>query len=690
MSVDEGKTIKDHLSPAQFDAMHSRVPLEWSEPEDIFETISQDHGDMPDLVPLEQEDSDDEFEEEQVGDHDEHGSELGGRSNGVAWADATGGTLVQGPTTSAGGAQEVPPSILSFRDTNAHRARAQASSDRREQKYMNSVKSRDKDTTTPRGISAMLKSHRRDEWIEKMAEQSKKVFNTLHFMLKSEMKPWEVALQSFYILTQKRPQPPTFIPELGVRLVADGSEEVNEFDVYAPTAASTSILMAIVHCVLMNWELVSFDIGAAFLSSDPNPNAHQYMMLPRGFDRVVRFMDLNLPKGMVDNPELWVGRIKTQVYGTKGAMKGWGETFNKEKVKLGFEQSEFDAAMHIRTGADGKKELLVTHVDDTLGVMSSNAFVNTVEGLRKRFKVHKVNKAESFLGWQAVRNENGYGIHHGQYIRALVDKHSMKKLRKFATPGAVNLTLGLEEQEHEVTQEFHTRFREILGALQHCQRHTRPDISAALNALTRKAHKPNNTDMAALERVVGYLNGTADLQVIKMARPAKSEPHRLHVFTDASLMDVRPELKASTGYMAYLGGNLLAYGSKSTAFSPDSSFLAETVSLIKGYRTGMYLFDLWQSLDYEVELPILMYCDNQAAILNLYRGAATEMTRHTMARSMSLRSMVAAGVVEVLFMPTKYQLADILTKNLAAAQYLFLRGYMQDPRGLFKYAERMV
>jgi hypothetical protein len=51
--------------------------------------------------------------------------------------------------------------------------------------------------------------------------------------------------------------------------------------------------------------------------------------------------------------------------------------------------------------------------------------------------------------------------------------------------------------------------------------------------------------------------------------------------------------------------------------------------------------------------------------------------------------MVAAGVVEVLYIPTKYQLANILTKNLAALQFLFLRGYMHDPRELFAFAERI-
>ena len=162
------------------------------------------------------------------------------------------------------------------------------------------------------------------------------------------------------------------------------------------------------------------------------------------------------------------------------------------------------------------------------------------------------------------------------------------------------------------------------------------------------------------------------------------------MFTDASLMDVRPDMKASTGYMAYLGGNLLAYGSKSTPESPESSFLSETISLMKGFRTVLYLYDLWRSLDVEVELPITMYCDNQAAVLNVYRGAATELTRHTLARTMTLRQMVAAGIVEVLYIPTKYQLADILTKNLAAAQFMYLRGYMHDPRELFKFAERMV
>jgi hypothetical protein len=296
--------------------------------------------------------------------------------------------------------------------------------------------------------------------------------------------------------------------------------------------------------------------------------------------------------------------------------------------------------------------------------MSSHSFEKTVKQLSKWFKVHKVNKAESFLGWQCVRHPDGYGIHHGEYIRAQLVKFSLTKVRKYATPGAVNQVLGLEEQEHAITPEFHTQFRERLGALQHCQRHTRPDINAPLNAVTRKTHKPNKTDMAALERVMGYLAGTADLEVIRMRRPTtKGVKQRLHIFADASLINVRPDWKASVGYIVYLGSNLLSFASKSTPQSPESSFLAETISLMNGFRVGLYLHDLLESLGTDVELPIRMYCDNQAAILNMYRGTAAELTRHTLARTRNLRRMVACGLVEILYIPTEHQLADILPRT---------------------------
>jgi hypothetical protein len=52
--------------------------------------------------------------------------------------------------------------------------------------------------------------------------------------------------------------------------------------------------------------------------------------------------------------------------------------------------------------------------------------------------------------------------------------------------------------------------------------------------------------------------------------------------------------------------------------------------------------------------------------------------------------MVACGLVEILYIPTEHQLADILTKNLSAEQFLYLRSMMTDPRELYKYAEYLV
>ena len=72
-----------------------------------------------------------------------------------------------------------------------------------------------------------------------------------------------------------------------------------------------------------------------------------------------------------------------------------------------------------------------------------------------------------------------------------------------------------------------------------------------------------------------------------------------------------------------------------------------------------------QLLDYDLQVSkIPIYCDNTSAIAIANNPVLNSKTNHIEIRYHCLRDYVMNGDVELHFVPTEYQLADLFTKPL--------------------------
>ena len=66
-------------------------------------------------------------------------------------------------------------------------------------------------------------------------------------------------------------------------------------------------------------------------------------------------------------------------------------------------------------------------------------------------------------------------------------------------------------------------------------------------------------------------------------------------------------------------------------------------------------------------------CDNESAIKTAYNPVQHSRTKHIEIRHHFIRDHIARGDIELGYIPTKDQLADIFTKPLDEARFTFLR-----------------
>ena len=79
----------------------------------------------------------------------------------------------------------------------------------------------------------------------------------------------------------------------------------------------------------------------------------------------------------------------------------------------------------------------------------------------------------------------------------------------------------------------------------------------------------------------------------------------------------------------------------------------------------MWIKPLLLELEFTVEMPIPMHCDNQTAIFIINNLTFHERTKHIEVDYHYVQDMVMKGVISTPYIQSSEQLADIFTKELS-------------------------
>ena len=90
----------------------------------------------------------------------------------------------------------------------------------------------------------------------------------------------------------------------------------------------------------------------------------------------------------------------------------------------------------------------------------------------------------------------------------------------------------------------------------------------------------------------------------------------------------------------------------------------EYITLFLGAQQAAWIWQFYDQLGFPLKSPIVIYSDSQAAI-NVTKAEHThKLSKHLDIKLHSIRERIQGGQIEVRYVPTKDNLADIFTKSL--------------------------
>lgn len=421
------------------------------------------------------------------------------------------------------------------------------------------------------------------------------------------------------------------------RLVAKGYvDKHQDYMTYSPVVNYEILRLFLTMITEKNLELIQLDVKTAFLNSDISREAY-----------------IEVPEGMNTSAKLL--KLKKALYGLSTSPRDWFNCLKTILEEYGLKSFENEICLYKKKCE--KEELYVlTYVDDILIAGTTNKTINDfVSYLETKVELRKNSgKQLMFLGMEIERENFVYRISQKRLIKRLAemyDCHNGKKIQSLPKIETI--------KSNEIDKSVEKTFRSLIGSLMYIANVTRPDILFYVNYLAQKINTPNKTWLKYAKKVVMYLMTTIDLEL--RSKKENDNVNEVTTFVDASYAQEESG-RSRSGYIIMVNGVPIVWGSKKQSTVACSTMEAELVAIYQSIDKSILVQDLVKEFRCE-PVGLRIYEDNLPAIQYIKDVFKIPNKKHLRIKVEYIREKVKEDGIELAYIETSRQLADILTKT---------------------------
>eukprot|EP00253_Pinus_taeda_P007422 PITA_07422 len=285
--------------------------------------------------------------------------------------------------------------------------------------------------------------------------------------------------------------------------------------------------------------------------------------------------------------------------------------------------------------------------------------------MQKEFEMSFLGELTYFLGLQIQQNEGGIFLSQTKYLKQILKKYGMEDWKPVCTPMVIECSLSANDESVVVHQ---PTYRSMIGSLLYLVG-TRPDIMHAVGIVGRFQANPKETHLQAVKRIFKYLQGTRNYGLWY----PRDTDLTLHAYTDADWAGSVDDRKSTIGGAFFMGSRLVSWFSKKQSSIALSTAEAEYVATASCCTQLLWMMQTLQDFQISCTPPISILCDNTSAIIISKNPVMHSKTKHILIKYHFLWEQVLKQKVKLEYVPSKEEVADILTKPLPRETFEYLR-----------------
>jgi hypothetical protein len=450
---------------------------------------------------------------------------------------------------------------------------------------------------------------------------------------------------------------------------------IDYFEVFANTGKYKTLRVLLSIVARRNLELHQYDVPQAFTQAELDEDV--FMEMPEGFEI----------EGMVCH-------LKKSLYGLKQSPRNWYLLISQFLIQnLGFQATVSDPCLFWKKGrASGQMILLFLFVDDmqvAFEKIDEEEWNEDHRKLKKRFNITDLGASKFMLGMHITRDRGARTIKLDQelYITKALEKFGLHECKSAPTPATVVAATPDRKSGSESDQLTDVKlYQEKVGTLLYAAISTRPDIAFAVNKVTQHMQSPTVVHAKACDRIFRYLADTKLKGMLFGRRCGEStKSHRdlmISAYADADWGSDPTDRKSITGWIVMIDSDPVSWACKKQKVVSQSSCEAELYAEAAAINEIKWLSGLLGEIGMirsvspkarlhhdEMPTPPILYGDNQSTQELSRNGIKSERTKHIDIKYRFVTDEITNGRVQLKWIPTTKQVADVLTKALGIQQH---------------------
>ena len=441
-------------------------------------------------------------------------------------------------------------------------------------------------------------------------------------------------------------------------------------EVFSPSPNQNTARLMQALLVKHNLHRMCWDIKLAYCNA-PLPNNEMIAIrYPRGYER------FRGPEGARKEEEFML--LKKNIYGHPAAGKQWADTrdayirerFNREGWTCN--TSVYDPTLFHITHHDQEAWISI-YVDDCDAVGTSEGILNTIYEIMNKKWSSRIVPPDYVLGVKRELVVEGdlrtLEMTMTPYVDGVVASFASDlasshwNRRTPSTPFDPSLFLERAEDDAEAKEVLGRGYQKLVGCLLWANRGCFPEISVGVHQMCRVMSRPSYKSWDEGIRILAWLRDNRS-RGIKFS--SEGNPYPIS-YSDASNKPDPLDGLSQYGYVVMWMGGPVMWSSKKLAHVGLSAYHNEYMALRHALSAVIWLRSLFIDINLTsiVNQPTVIYGDNEAANRLTRQDFVSSGNQYIYLPYHYLKECVSNGFVDVRWVGTRLNFADIFTKAVA-------------------------